>query len=83
MDINANRQNKQKNDKNDDGVASQCKKKRMCKIMKVAHPKKKTWQRDLKMMKALKGTKTPKENIENGKDKFKKKAKQKSLHYFT
>jgi hypothetical protein len=45
--------------------------------------KKKTWQRDLKMMKALKGTKTPKENIENGKDKFKIKAKQKSLHYFT
>lgn len=81
MDINANHQNKQKNDK-DDGVASQCKKKSMHNIMKVA-PKNKTWQRDLEMMKALKEHKNTKRNIENGKDKFKKKAKQKSLHYFT
>jgi hypothetical protein len=60
MDINANHQNKQKNDKKDDGVASQCKKKRMRNIMKVAHPKKKTWQGDLEMMKALKEHKNTK-----------------------
>jgi hypothetical protein len=41
MDINVNHQNKQKNDKKDDGVASQFKKKRMRNIMKVVHQKNK------------------------------------------